>query len=250
MDKITKYYYINLSSRIDRNENILNEQKHSFFLKNKLIRYDAIDGKQLNLFQITNDILTNKGRNDIISNVVNNWGKDLTHGALGCALTHRELYKECLENKYNSLLILEDDIKINRDINFDFYLNEICKLDFDTFDILYLGCHHNPKKQNLHQSGGLFSQVTSNIYGTFAYLITQKGALNLLEKVFPISYQIDTHILQLIQKKQIKALITEPKLILDSHFRTDIQGKFGLVEKSKFINDYDIWNSVFENKKN
>jgi GR25 family glycosyltransferase involved in LPS biosynthesis len=245
MAKITKTYYINLEHREDRNKNIIEQKSKSKFLEKNLLRYNGIDGKKLNILQISNDILTKKGRNIILSNKVHHWGVDLTYGSMGCALSHYYLYKECLENNYNSILIFEDDIIIDDKI--DSYIEEIEKLDFTEFDILYLGCHHKPSIKPT--ANKLFKRVFSNIYGAFAYLVTQQGAKNLLEKIFPISVQFDSEILKKIYQQKLIAYITNPKIVTSSDvFQSDNQGKFGLLPSSKFINVYDAWDIVFNNK--
>jgi GR25 family glycosyltransferase involved in LPS biosynthesis len=138
-----KIYYINLEKRKDRNQECVNElQKNNIIAK----RFTAIDGK-------------------LIVNA--NWNYSL--GALGCLQSHLEIIKEAKNNKYNSILILEDDVvfKDNLENNFKQYYAQLNK----EWDILYLSGNYNKHIQNS------FEKITDNIikcnltYTTHCYAI-------------------------------------------------------------------------------
>jgi GR25 family glycosyltransferase involved in LPS biosynthesis len=92
MDKINKFFYINLSHRNDRKELIEKELQKLEIPQEKIFRFDAI--------------------------------KD-SYGALGCAKSHFELVKIFLESDDEVWSIMEDDITFltNREI-IDIYVND------------------------------------------------------------------------------------------------------------------------------
>jgi hypothetical protein len=92
MDKIDKFFYINLSHRNDRKELIEKELQKLEIPQEKIFRFDAI--------------------------------KD-SYGALGCAKSHFELVKNFLESNDEIWSIMEDDITFltNREI-IDIYVSD------------------------------------------------------------------------------------------------------------------------------
>lgn len=133
MNILNKYfdqiYYINLERRKDRNQECINElQKNNIIAK----RFAAIDGKSI---------------------INPNW--DYSLGAFGCLQSHLEIIKEAKNNKYNNVLILEDDVVFNDNMESDFekYYNQLNK----EWDMLYLSGNHNRHIQNS------FEKINDNI---------------------------------------------------------------------------------------
>lgn len=75
-DLFEKVIYINLASRPDRNDDILNELKNIEIPHHKIIRFDAIEKKP---------------------------------GFLGCTLSHAAVMKMIIENNWGPVLVVEDD---------------------------------------------------------------------------------------------------------------------------------------------
>lgn len=219
--RFSKSYYINLSNRKDRNDHFLSEIQKSKRLNGNISRYEAVDGKKIKLNEITDDIITSRAREALEGNTKAAYGYDLTYGGLGCALSHRNIYLECVEKGYESVLILEDDVSIDPLI--DKMLRKANKLDHKSFDLLYLGCnkHHYPRLKPT--ANPLFNQVLSNLHGTFGYLVTNTGAQKLLDLVFPISVQIDSEILKHIMSQNLTAFLVNPKVVHSLKFGSDVQ---------------------------
>jgi len=183
-NKITKTYYINLDRRVDRNLHMLEEKEKSKYLFSAE-RYRAIDGKMLDINTLDSKFITKQGIEKILSNKVNNWGTDLTYGSVGCALSHYNLYIDCFNNSYTSIMILEDDIRLSN--NIDTAIDVATNFDFDTFDIFYFGYHNNPKKFPIDDHV-YFAQ--SYVYGCFGYIISLRGIKKILMQSIKF-YQID-----------------------------------------------------------
>jgi hypothetical protein len=115
-ERFDKVYCINLDRRSDRLENFTN-QVNKFDL-GEFERFSAYDGKRLNL-----------------SNQFN-----LKPGEIGIIMSNLDIIKDAKKNKYNSILIVEDDCVFNDEIvNVDSFFNLLP----DNWDMLYMGGNHN-----------------------------------------------------------------------------------------------------------
>jgi glycosyl transferase family 25 len=155
-DYIDAILYINLKNRIDRKTHILNEFTKMKIPLNKIHRIDAIKN---------------------------------THGALGCAYSHKKAINYAINNNLKNVLIFEDDFtfKISlTDLNNIF--KNILNIDFDgfTFHGTYtklnktyqysLGYIYKIKKQQ-SASGYL---IQNNMFYIYDYLLNK--SINLLKK--------------------------------------------------------------------
>lgn len=166
-------YYINLEKRLDRKNHIENEL---LYIKNlfKYKRFNAIDANNL-------DIKTYIRNNTLPPNP--RWDHNpFKRGHLACMLSHLNSWKKFLTTKYEYLIILEDDIIINKqyfDIMFPKIMDNIKKINFDW---LYLG------RQSLGHTG-FYSGEQYNIFykplrtgvGNHAYMLSKEGAKNLVK---------------------------------------------------------------------
>ena len=83
---------------------------------------------------------------DTYTDVINNKTKTSSLGHLGCILSHVKCCQDAIDNNYNRILVLEDDITFVEDhinnINFKELYKEIQTTDWDLF---YLGATFNNK---------------------------------------------------------------------------------------------------------
>ena len=174
-------------------------------------RFEAINGKDYdmsspyiqNLFKFTQNFI-GPNRN--------------THGIVGCALSHYELWKE-IQNNNLPMLVMEDDV-IFQPHFIDRLGNLLNMLDTKTdWDIIFVGYHiheenyqhHNLKYTHL-QDNFLPWELISFEYmtkygsssdasglhggGTFGYLLSPRGSIKLLNIIkttkfyFPVDYMI------------------------------------------------------------
>lgn len=89
MDKIDKIYYINLDKRTDRKVNIENQIRNN--LDTELKKTKRIPG-----IIYSDKFINNHKRNK---------------GSIGCSLSHIAALKDAKENKYQNIMILEDDFE-------------------------------------------------------------------------------------------------------------------------------------------
>jgi len=116
-----KIYCINLDHRKDRWEETKKELI-KWGLYDCVERFDAIDGKKIE---------------------INN--SPLNKGELGILLTQKKIIEECIDKKYNNILILEDDIEFTEEIlKLENYMVETP----DDWDMIYFGGNHNKHMGN------------------------------------------------------------------------------------------------------
>ena len=115
-DRFDKVYCINLKRRPERLDEFKKEIE-KYDLGNFEV-FEAIDG----------------------NNLTNTRSKSLKHSEQGLIESNLQIIKDCIKNKYQNVLILEDDCFFTSEVNnLDDYFN---KLPND-WDMLYMGGNHN-----------------------------------------------------------------------------------------------------------
>ncbi|ARF11973.1 glycosyltransferase family 25 [Klosneuvirus KNV1] len=234
-----KIYYINLESRPDRNEHMI-QLINKLNLQNITERIDAIDGTKLPQSEISTYI-TKYGQKRI-KDPKKHFGVDLTLGGVGCALSHRKVWDNIVNNNYNTTLILEDDIKIPTDFIYNY--NKISQYIPSDYDIVFLGYHpttdeylYRDKKHKLLRS--------KKVFGLYGYVVSLKGAQKLLN-LFPIDIQIDSVIGDYID--DLNAFFVEPNNQLinstPSEYNTEFGTNIQIEPFEAFLNHYFNWTNL------
>jgi GR25 family glycosyltransferase involved in LPS biosynthesis len=99
LNNIDQIVYINLDHRIDRNVQILNEFKRLNIAPNKFTRLSAVK---------------------------------FNNGAMGCTLSHSKVIQMAKENKWKTIMVLEDDYSFVNDLK---YINESINYLFNKFSL-------------------------------------------------------------------------------------------------------------------
>lgn len=233
-----QYYYINLDKRKERNLHFLAEIKKSKLLNSNIKRYSAVDGFDLDIKNISDKILTPESKRALLIPGNKTFGISLTHGAVGCAMSHYQLYEKCVKDD-EPFLILEDDIIVDPKI--DYYIEDY--IEYFKYDLLYFGFHRHSHTEikNIHP---IINRIKGNIWGTFAYVVTPKFCQYAIDYVFPINIQFDSEISKHINKDKIIALAFNTNIIQAKHLGSDIQGYHGNKFNHKF-HHRDPWAEVF-----
>ena len=142
---IDKIIYINLDYRIDRKEEIENEFKRLQIPSDKIIRFSAIR---------TSD------------------------GAIGCSLSHIEVLKMAIENKWKNYLVLEDDCNFIDDTEFidkviEHFFNNVTKWDVLNFGRGYF--------QQFSDTNVKYIQKVHDVSTTTAFIVNQDFYERLLQ---------------------------------------------------------------------
>lgn len=214
-------------------ERSANRQKHiSEALKG--LNYQFFFGADKNNFSLE-ELKEKNIYNEALSVKHHRYSKPMNAGQVGCALSHRNIYEEILNNRYAKTLILEDDVEaVTESINL---FSEIIKELPDDWELLYFDYAKNEDPKHLKKywyhlqkiTGGLKwdHTIINNLYPkhfskhvsvagfhdyTDAYAITLTGAKKLLELQSPVSYVADNLLAIASTSKRINAFISHPKL--------------------------------------
>ena len=139
-----KIYYINLKNRTDRldnfNTNVISKLPS---LADKFHRVDATDMTVHKL---------------------------ISQRAAGCSLSHLRIWKDMIENNYDSVMILEDDLElIVNEETFNYRINELYKR-FPNFGVCNIGWRNMAPLQRVDD---IFS-TGGSIQTTSGYIISNK----------------------------------------------------------------------------
>lgn len=234
-----KIYYVNLDEDTNKNKFFL-DQISKTCLKDKCVRFSAINGKDIDINIIDDNIITKHGRSSIIQKKQKTFGISLTYGSLGCALSHKKIWHECSDST-KPYLVFEDDAIPHKQFNNIFtQINE--RLSSIYYDIFYIGYNQIPgfKKVKLDD---VFSKPSGLITGTYGYIVSPEGAKKLLS-IFPISKQIDSSISDNLDK--IKVYCSTTQIIhASSAFGSKTQRDKSCINNIQKLDPPEDWNKLF-----
>jgi len=218
IDKL-ELYLINLEERKDRFE-ITNNLLNNYNFMN-IIRYPAVIGKNVSKEELVKIVEPSALRSILDNYRTKHY--ELSYGAVGCYLSHVNLWKKLEFNNLDYIIIFEDDAFPN--FNFSYLQKIIINYLPNDWDILLLGGKYNRCKYINDYVRKIYS-----FYETHAYIINKKGALKLLYKAFPLKKQIDSFLSDMTSNNYINIYgITKNKWTQNPQINnTDIQTELKL----------------------
>lgn len=187
--------------------------------------FNAIDGKLINP---SYQKKMSKLRFEAYKNIENLKGKiKVSHGIVGCSLSHIKIYSHIVKKNIPLSLVLEDDSEINEDLKKaieDPLMLELAREG--VFEVLNLGCVRREgiympilrffgrRKIHNNQTIGKPARV---IAGTSCYLLTLNGAKKLLEASMPLRYGAD-QLLANAEYFDITLLATKIPIVVQKRF--------------------------------
>ena len=208
-------YLINLKRRPDRMSNFLEHYNSSDMSQVPFVKFEAIDGSQLDIERVPLSELARAELKEIETTGFRSKHYQLTKGAIGCYLSHVKIWEDIMQKGHDIVLILEDDAKVPSDILHK--LNQcIVQIPVD-WDVVLLGYICNECVQH---NG--YKKVERFML-THSYLITRTAIDKILQtkSLFPITQQIDSYMSELSGVLNIYTL--KRKLVPQFKSRTDIQ---------------------------
>lgn len=195
-------YYINFT----KNVKLENEFKTLGF--NNINHFKSIDGRKLKPLELLHKkLITIRTYRDLINTRTQHEGIP-SLGAVGCTMSHNELWKLCIEKNYPYIIICENDVKLNKQIlkkeNL-ISINNILKKDNSIFISTNINKYIN--KIQFH--------------GTHFYIISKGACKELVKDTFPIDIQTDYY---MAHKHSIKKINIEGlQLFRQKIHKSDIQ---------------------------
>ncbi len=171
----------------------------------------------------------------------------LTNGAIGCALSHLNAYKELITTDNKAAFIIEDDVILPKNINF--ILNELEKeIKSNEIILLYYASFKPAKlsvvgKEKILQGNLYYPMDIKQIITASAYIIGKDAARNIIKTNRPIEVTADSwH--YFYEKRAFDSLrLYFPRVVSTMNFKSSIDYlKNGSIKQilSSFIDEYKI----------
>jgi glycosyl transferase family 25 len=236
---IDNVYVINMDKDTDR-LNKMTKECNKFNIKFQ--RFSGVDANKLSVQE----------KNKYVTNFCQ---KYCTNGMIGCGLSHIKIYEDVINNNYNNVLILEDDIYFADDFH-TIFNDALNNLPTD-YDILYIGCFGLSSKEINYDYNYLFKLLSNkkkqnntfkNIFcpefplGTHAYIISNQGCKKLLEIINKINWHIDWQIS--FNNKNLNIYVTNKKIV---HQLWEESNNSNMLSFPKYPNT--LLNNIYDNNK-
>lgn len=146
---------------------------------NNINHFEAIDGRKFDLKKLLEkNIITIRTYNDLIYGREQHTGMP-TPGGIGCTLSHRSLWKLCIDQKLPYITIVEDDVK---------FKNPITDKDIENIN-------NSLKKPNgMFVSSHNYNKGSEYFFGLQFYMLTNGCAKEIYKYSLPIDVQTDAYI--------------------------------------------------------
>jgi glycosyl transferase family 25 len=217
-----KIFVLNLKRSKDRRVLIKKELDH---LEMPFSFFNAIDGK---LIKLSYQKEMSKLRFEAYRNIENLKSRiTLSHGHVGCALSHIKIYSHIVKKKIPLTLVLEDDCEINENLKKTIADPLLLKLARNGgFEVLNLGC---VKREGIYMpilsffgrkkiyNDQIIGRPARTLPGANCYLLTLNGAKKLLEASMPLRYASD-QLLANAEYFDINLLVTKIPIVAQQSF--------------------------------
>ncbi|EEB12010.1 conserved hypothetical protein [Pediculus humanus corporis] len=173
----------------------------------------------------------------------------MTHGEIGCFLSHYFIWEKVLENKYDLIMVLEDDVQFEPYFRekITALLKEVEDLKLP-WDLIYIGRKRLVEHEDWVKGSKSLVHVAYS-YWTLGYLLTNEGARKLLEqkplkKLIPVDEYIpilfDKHPekewKKHFPKRDLLAYSAAPLLLYPTHY-TGEEGYISDTENSVIVKE-------------
>lgn len=185
-------YLINLPHRTDRLTFMWDQFRIAGIPESAVTVYPAVVGKNLDLDKVSNyKFVSALGALRLREPEERRiWGMELNLGALGCALSHVDLWGAIAARRLDRCLVVEDD-----SIFHSSFLQEceaVMSMVPADWEIVYLSGLDTEQKGHRLQVNSRVRQVPRMHRTTNCYMVNHRGAKSLLKHCLPLTYQLDT----------------------------------------------------------
>lgn len=177
-------YYISFK-RNNRTETALQTQG----FKN-INHFEAIDGRKFDPKMLRdNHLITARSYTDLIDGREQHSGLT-TLGAVGCTFSHLSLWKKCVDDNMNYIIIAEEDVMFDR--------------PFTQKDIRGIVSFMETHENSIFVSAAVYR--TGNIYnfiGLHFYIVSRDACIEMVKDALPIDVQTDAYISHLADLNRV-----------------------------------------------
>lgn len=154
--------------------------------------FEAVNGKKLDIDSMLKDnLITIRSYDDVKSDRSEHSGMP-SAGALGCSLSHYSLWKMCVDNNWEAVIIAEEDNRMT-----DPLPEQKIKTVLAQPDSVFISVKIKKEDHRKH------------FFGTHFYILNQSACKKLLSRFFPIDVQVDWYLANLATVGEIN-LVGEP----------------------------------------
>lgn len=223
-----KVYLINLKRRPDRLGNFMSHYKKSDLQKTPIIKFNAIDGSNLDVEKCPLSELARAELQQLETTGFRTKHYQLTKGAIGCYLSHVKIWEHILKNDYETTLIFEDDAQVPTNLNQK--IHEEMKYIPNDWDIILYGyvCKKCMRFEHYNE--------VERFMLTHCYIIKKSAIVKIMKSntLFPITQQIDALMSEL--SSIVNIYTAKEKLVPQFNSRTDIQAPLISKQQRKHLN--------------
>ena len=153
--------------------------------------FNAVNGKELNIDDlINNNKISIRAYNDLVSKERHQDSGISSISAIGCYMSHYNLWKKCVDDNLEYMIIMEDDVNF-KDIGKD--------------DIKFI--ENTLKKENsvFISPSTIYYLKTKKYYffGAHFYIVSNGACKQLLKYAYPIDVQVDFYMSNLMYRNLI-----------------------------------------------
>lgn len=229
-------FVVNLRRRPDRWKSILSEcQKAGLICERSstsasLHQIEAYDGSLFSESAMRNSGLLSPIAIERMTTLPTSeriWGMDMTPGAVGCAFSHVDIWCEVAKRKFKRALVLEDDCLLPESFMRTVELSVWDSVPSDWRYLFLSGLDPEHQCPFLRVARCRSSSLSSSslprficrvprIYRTTnCYMVNEQGAMELLQKCVPFTFQLDTAMTTMLVDSNSKSVRfpPDPKLL-------------------------------------
>ncbi|XP_076679552.1 glycosyltransferase 25 family member [Andrena cerasifolii] len=243
--QVDNIYVINLLRRPERRDRMYRLFKE---LGIRAETVDAVDGRTLN-----QSVLEDLGIEMLPEYADPYHERLMTMGEIGCFLSHYSIWNKVIDDGFDSVIILEDDVRFEpffrQKLNYILKELEILQLEWD---LVYLGRKRLVENAESGVDGSKYLVHAAYSYWTLGYILSAEGARKLvnampLKKLVPVDEYLpilsDAHPREAWKsyypERNLIILSANPLLIHPMHY-TGEQGYISDTENSTIVFDDDV----------
>ena len=220
-DDINQIYVINLKKRPER----LEQFKKNYKLNRDIKIVNAIDGNELNNIDTLVGKVGKKSLDNFYKhNIKRKYHYELSsYGAIGCYLSHINVWKDIIEKNNKTALIFEDDANASN-INYNNIIKRL-KLLPEDWDI-YLMINPDFCYKRIKVENKLNLYKVKRFFLLHSYIININACKKIIENgnLFPINQQIDHHLSELAMINKLNIYVHNKLSYFNTiTYKSDIQ---------------------------
>lgn len=217
-------FVINMRKNKDRMDHFNKQYKKSDLAERPWNRVEAVNGYEITADDMK-ELVSPKvwiGLDHLTKTKKRMGDGQLTHGMIGCYMSHYAIYEQMVRDGLEYAVIFEDDARIHPKI-YKQLIKSIVEKEGrfpDDWDVILLGHWCKMCQSSFSPEIG----VAKYFWGLHGYMVSQKGAQKLLQHREPeITMQIDHYMSYLSQKNLLNIYAIHPSYVMPANFGTDLQ---------------------------